>query len=255
MILFTIRKNSSDLLIRASFVITILFVLVVFLFADVEVNNLHSFRITFSNFSIAADSLLLQFGFIFPFIAILGFSKTFIELLDSSSLIFSKPISRTEFILKNTLGVFLLTFLYCICTCSLFLILFLIKGSAIPYQFILALSFLPLGILALYSLIIFLSLTFESYAVTVFVTFLYLAVIHPVLINPEMAKVVFSIENLDYIKKIKILKYILPNVSEGISVMKDVFRGAFEVQIIFEVLLSLVPVQILSVYLLRKKEF
>lgn len=185
---------------------------------------------------------------------ILGFSKTFMETLNSASLIFSKPISRTDFMLENTQGIFLLTFFYCFCTCFLFSILFLLKSGVIPYQFVLAILLLPIAIIALYSLVTFLALSFESYPLTVFISFIYVG-FQPMLSNSEMAQLNFGIENANILKLIEGLFFVFPNIYGGIQLMSEYIRGDFEIMSVFQILLSCVPIFIFSLFLIKRKDF
>lgn len=257
MTLYSFRRNSMDPLIISAGAITFLFVLCVFFFGEIQMYVSGSFSMSLQGISLTASSLLLQLGFILSFMSILGFSKTFLDILEEGNLamLLSKPISRTEFILKNTWSVIILTFLYCICTGFLFSILFLLKNASIPYQFIVAILFLPVAILALYSIILFCSLILESYAVTVFFTFIYTFAIHPWLLNSDILVFRYGVKNSILLTIIDILTLILPNTFGAINLMGDWLEGDFTFRGFLAIAISIFPVFLLTILIMNKKEF
>lgn len=256
MIVYTIRRAIADPLIAGLGAVTVLFILDLLFWGSLEVRSGLLFA-DIHGMDVRSSYLLLQMGFMILLITMLGLSKVFIDLIHSGNiaLILSGPVSRDEFILKIIFGILFMALAYTAALIVLLAIVMLIKAGSVGWAFVGALSYLPISVLAIGLVIVFLSLLFESYSVSVFFTFVYTFVIGPFLLDGELLKTAFGIHDPFVLESLEVVKVILPDTYGAMHLMNAAYTQGPEVLGVLKIVASMILVTLGIFYLMRRKEF
>ena len=179
-----------------------------------------------------------------------------------ASLLFTKPISRTDFFISDLSAVAIITFAYSIFSILLFALFFLIKGTVFPGAILIGLAVLPLIVLAYYINILLLGLLFKNYLLTVFFCYI-LAAMSNFLFGVEDLFTAAGIELGSVLVVIDIAKYLIPGVGPASALSESFFRSSGEAlnfgfqnfQLLFHYFISLIPFTAWAFYIIKKKKF
>jgi len=255
MIRFTMHQLFKNSILLAWPILAITFVLIALIFGSTEAAGNNSFVITFTdNISLDSSMLTVQSFSIIWLIAMVSLPTHLVENLqpERASLLFSKPLSRTDFFISDIAGVFIITSLYALITALVFGLYAGMTASIFPVSFLKAILCIPLYMLALYAAISLMVVLTESYMASVFVVF----ALQPI------SMVLFSFDELmpasgGMLKAIAgVLNYTIPSTGAAQSLISKVLNTAsLEPALAAHVLISTLPFFLLSYYVMTKKEF
>lgn len=255
MIRFTIRQLFKNGMLLAWPVLTIIFVMIALIFGSTEAAGTNSFVITFTdNFSIDSSMLAVQSFSIIWLIAMVSLPTHLVENLqpERASLLFSKPLSRTDFFLSDIAGVLIITSVYALITALAFGLYAGMTASIFPVSFLKAILCIPLYMLALYAAISLMVVLTESYMASVFVVF----ALQPI------SMMLFSFDELmpasgEILKAVAgVLNYTIPSTGAAQSLISNVLNtSSLNPVLAAQVIISSLPFFLISYYLMTKKEF
>jgi ABC-type transport system involved in multi-copper enzyme maturation permease subunit len=164
MIWFTARQIVKHKIMWVWLILSVLFVLVVGFWGDIQMTADNTPALIINGaVPIPGSLLLLSSLSAIVIICIIAYSKYYADALkpQQAVLIFSKPVSRTQFFFSNFTAVLLVSFLYTLFMGILFAIVTGIKAGAFPILFYLAsLIFVPFYVLVCYvSVVFFITIT------------------------------------------------------------------------------------------------
>lgn len=254
------------------------------IFSNIQpAGNSYSFLVS-TGMGVGAPSGMIISGLIgfFVLIAVIAVPSHLNKNLkpEQAALIFSKPVSRSDFFFAEFGAVLIITLLYSLVTVIALAVLLLIEAGIFPFQLYLAmLLFIPLYFLAIYiSIVLFLVLT-RSYLASVFIGYLVIPFIASILLRLEFIFKIFGWESGVWLKVGKVLTYLIPSAAAidkliagtgGGSVHVEIngatldqfFTGvlyhgfaAFDWSLFILAIVSCLPFLILSYYLMIHKEF
>lgn len=255
MIRFTMRQLFKNGILLAWPLLAITFVLIALLFGTNEATGSNSFVITFTG-SLSMDSSMMtvQLFSIIWLIAMISLPTHLVENLQPgrASLIFSKPLSRSNFFIYDIAGMLLITSLYSLFTAFVLGLYVVFTASVFPVQFLIATLCIPLYMLALYAAINLMVVLTDSYMASVFIVF----ALQPI------SMMLFSFDELmpasgEILKTfISVLNYVIPSTGAAQSLISKVLNTAsFDPVLAIHVLISTLPFFLISYYIMSKKEF
>ena len=255
MIRFTMRQLFKNGMLLAWPVLAAAFVLIALLFGSTEAAGSNSFVITFTDkFSLDSAMLTMQSFSVIWLIAMVSLPTHLVENLqpERASLLFSKPLSRTDFFVSDIAGVLITASLYSLFTALVIGLYVGFTASVLPVNFLIATLCIPLYMLALYAAISFMVYLTESYMASVFVVF----ALQPI------SMILFSFDELmpasgGTLKTIaNVLNFIIPSTGAAQSLISKVLNNAsFDLALAGHVIISSLPFFLISYYIMTQKEF
>lgn len=282
MVTFNIRLLLRNKVLWAWPVLAVLLALLVGWYGDIEsAGNSYSFLISAGDSPAIPSAFLINglLGF-FILIAIIGIPSHLSKNLEPerASLIFSKPINRTEFFFTEFAAVITVTFFYTLITDIILAVLLAAKAGIFPYELYLAiLLYIPLYVFVIYVSIVLLLLLTGSHLASVLIAYLLIAPISGFLFQAETFLNLMGWNSDLMVRFTDGLSYLIPSTAgvdkllagfggpppEGSDVDVDqmmsgiLYDGfaAFDWQLFGFVLVSCLPFFLLSYYLMRRKQF
>jgi ABC-type transport system involved in multi-copper enzyme maturation permease subunit len=210
--------------------------------------------------SFTTSAFLLKALPLVTIISIIGLVPHFDRNINSerAALIFSRPISRTEFFFSDFAAMLLVSFLYNLSCVILYGILVGIKAGIFPLEpFISLLIFIPLYILSYYVTIIFLLLITNSYLTSTILGY-FLTGFSEKFLPIDNFLNMFGIQSPIGKELANILSYLIPS-SEGIKlIMSSTLNNGFSALdwgLLMFSITSLLPLFLLSYFMFKRKEF
>lgn len=260
-------------------IIAVLVALLVGWYGDIQsAGNSYSFLFGSGNSPLLTSGFLIkQITGFFILIAIIGLPTHFGKNLESNraSMLLSKPISRTDFFISEFAAVITVTLIYTLITNIVLAVLLAVEAGIFPYQLYLGILFyIPLYILAIYVSIVLLLVLTRSYLASVLIAFLLLAPLSGFLLEAETFLSFMGLNTELMVGLADGLSYLVPSTAgvdklmvglempgpdaaampEMSGVLINGF-GAFNWQLFGFVQLSCLPFFLLSLYLMRRKQF
>ncbi|NGP87502.1 hypothetical protein [Fodinibius halophilus] len=241
--------------------IVLLFVLAIMYWGDIAAaQNSYSFSVQVGDLNLSAAMVMSQIIGLITLVCIIGFPNHFSQNLKSerSSLILSKPISRSDFFFSDLAAVSIVAVAYTLITLLLLAIMLAIKAAIFPFQFFLGiLLFLPLLILTYYiTIVLFLTIT-NSYLAGAILGW-FITSLSAGLLKIEKLIDLFGIESELFRYFMVALSYIIPSAGGVEELLKQIYSGGFSALdggLLAFILVSCLPLGLLSLYIFRKKEF
>src|SRR5699024_3883339 len=167
------------------------------------------------------------------------------------AIILSKDISRIEFLSKKAFSYLIITSIYSIVICSLFVILFFVKSDFLFLHFLISIVLTPLFIVPIIIYVLFFGIYTKSYGLTVFFIFLFGLVLSPIfhLSNTDL----FINENsLSFLSSLGTLAlYILPDVYGAMDSLANLEANT---SLFLRIVFSMIPLSLLTIYIFNNRD-
>lgn len=215
-------------------------------------------------FTGSAESAIASYSFvsgIFLFLAVISIPSHLNKNLkrDHAALLFSKPVSRSQFFFSEYGAVFAVTFLYSLIAAVAFTILHLLGTGTFPFQFFLGvIIFTPIYFIVVYITIFLLLLVTDSYLGSVLAGYIVIPLVSVYLLKSEKFLTMIGWDTDFLLLLSDILSYLIPSVmSIDLITQQIITKGftAFDWQLFGFGLLSCIPFLLLSYYAMIRKEF
>jgi ABC-type transport system involved in multi-copper enzyme maturation permease subunit len=279
---FNIRLLLRNKVLWAWPILAILLALLVGWFGNIEsAGNSYSFLLSAGDSPAIPSAFLINglLGF-FILIAVIGLPSHLGKNLDPerASLIFSKPVIRSEFFFSEFAAVMSVTVFYTLITDIVLAVLLAAKAGIFPSELYLAiLLYIPLYVFVIYVSIVLLLLLTGSHLASVLIAYLLVAPISGLLLQAETFLNLLGWNSELMVKAVDGLSYLIPSTAgvdklmagfespppsgggDSIDQMMSgiLYNGfaAFDWQLFGFVLVSCLPFFLLSFYMMRRKQF
>lgn len=179
-----------------------------------------------------------------------------------ASLLFTKPVSRTDFLVSDISATGMVIFGYGILSALFMALFFLIKGGLFPGTIVLVLLMLPLTVVTYYLNILLLGLLFKNYLLTVFFCYI-LVTLSGFLFSANELIAGLGIEAGFWPALFNVTKYLIPGAGASSALSESFLRSADETvsfhlqhtKLLLQYLISLIPFTLWAYYVIRKREF
>jgi len=261
MIRYNLRILFRNKVLWAWPAIFLILMLGIFTWGDISPEpNSYSFFIMVGDASIPVNLVINQIISLVLLIAIIGLPSHLSENIEpeSASLLLSKSISRSDFFLADLGAVAIFTFAYTFISVLLLGIVVVFKGAIFPFQFFAGMFlFFPLLIMTYYVTAALILILTNSYLGAVFLGYV-LTGFSSIFLNLKQVLQFFGIQSKLTRVAINLLSYLIPS-AEGVQrIMSQIFNGGFAAidgSLLIFVLISCLPLGLVSYFLFLKKEF
>ncbi|MDZ7758582.1 hypothetical protein [Rhodohalobacter sp.] len=243
---------------------TLLCVLLLLWYGDAIISDQQEAAIQIGNLMLPQWQIVTSYITLIGLIVLISFPAFLIENLrpERASLLFSKPISRTQFFGSAFAGSMIVTVLYTIVTAGLVLIFFLVKGAGVPGTLLVGILALPLLVLPYFVTVLLLAIVTKNYLITFFLGYVITALSTFLLVAEELF-IASGIESQLLFIAITTGNYVVPGVGPAYELLSiivnpesiTVDEGLNFTSISLHYLASMVPFTGLSYYLINKQEF
>lgn len=247
---YTLRENLFEYPIVFQVVITLIVSILMLFSKNYNINNdevlkIFGYIIASRSYGSLAQNIIIDAS---PFLAIMSVARPLSEIFDKKQaiLIFSKTITRIEFVLQNIIGIWLTFFLFYLIIGTILSITIAIKFDIFPFHFWCNLLALPFFITAIYLISLITAIKFNNNGLTIFFPTVYMF-ISGLLYNGFH---LYKIYNINIIQNFVI--YCLPRL---VDFQNMILQRNYNCLQIMKVGISILPITLYILFSINKKEF